>query len=227
MFLAIATIGSLVVFVGLLSYTARVRSQVGEPISVLKLKKDVPAFQSITEDEVERTHVPAKYVSPGMVRDFTKVATLVTRSQLSKDSYLTFDMLREPSNINKGERELAILIDAETGVAGEVEEGDYVDIYATYGDAQGDSAPTSARIIVPYARVISIGQLVKETKNQDGSFSSQQLVPVTFALNLHDSLVLADAESFAVKVRLALRAPGDDSSPSESSVLVSASGHVS
>ena len=47
-------------------------------------------------------------------------------------------MLATPPEINQGEREVAILVDASTGVAGKIEPGRQVDVIASYGAEAGD-----------------------------------------------------------------------------------------
>ena len=42
-------------------------------------------------------------------------------------------MLVTPPEINQGEREVAILVDAATGVAGKIAPGRQVDVIASYG----------------------------------------------------------------------------------------------
>ena len=48
-------------------------------------------------------------------------------------------MLAAPPEINDGEREVAILVDASTGVAGKIEPGADVDVIASYAAESGDS----------------------------------------------------------------------------------------
>ena len=47
-------------------------------------------------------------------------------------------MLAAPPEINEGEREVAILVDASTGVAGKIEPGSDVDVIASYAAESGD-----------------------------------------------------------------------------------------
>ena len=67
-------------------------------------------------------------------------------------------MLVTPPEINEGEREVAILVDASTGVAGKIEPGRQVDVIASYVPRTATRAgrkpkPNRAIVIVPGARV--------------------------------------------------------------------------
>jgi len=120
-------------------------------------------------------------------------------------------MLVDPPALQEGQRELAILVDAETGVAGKIGRGSVVDIFATFPEAE--DIPAQANIVVENATILDVG-IPTSTTQQDptGTFSEGQVVPVTFALSVDESLRLAYIESFASNVRLALRAPLDDAS---------------
>jgi pilus assembly protein CpaB len=208
--LLVSLLGALGVFVGLARYTSSVAAQVGGKIAVLKLTADVPAFGRVASSAVETVQVPRSYVTDAMVTRVSDLDGLVAATGLAAGSYLDRSMLRTPPTLDRGQRELAILIDAETGVGGKIRRGDYVDIYATFSGDSARGALNQARIIVHRAQVIEIGDLTSETKgNGKGSFSTQKVVPVTFALSVRDSLVLAYAESFAETVRLALTSPAD------------------
>jgi pilus assembly protein CpaB len=113
--------------------------------------------------------------------------------------------------VQPGFREVAIMVDAETGVAGKVSPGDHVDIIATI--AGSEDVPARSELWVSNALVLEVG-LPRDTdgESSDGGFTSGTGVPVTFALSTEDSLRLAYVESFSVKLRLALRGAGDDES---------------
>jgi pilus assembly protein CpaB len=120
-------------------------------------------------------------------------------------------MVEPEPQLAPGQRELAILVDAETGVAGKIGPGSIVDITATFG---GDNPQQTreAQIVVNNARVIEVGR--PRTDGGDPRSGQPvdpaQVVPITFALSVDDTLILAYAESFAQEVRLALARQGDD-----------------
>ena len=72
-------------------------------------------------------------------------------------------MLVTPPEISQGEREVAILVDAATGVAGKIAPGRQVDVIASYGAVAADpengikAEPARSIVIVPGAKVIAVG----------------------------------------------------------------------
>lgn len=104
------------------------------------------------------------------------------------------------------------MIDAETGVAGKITPGSTVNIYATFaGRTQNEKA--QSRVIVQNARVLEVGKITAlEPKKDEPQSEPTQAVPITFALDTLNAQRVAYAESFAEHVRLALVAPGSDTS---------------
>ena len=97
-------------------------------------------------------------------------------------------------------------------LAGEINPGDAVNIYATFAGTQGQQP--ESRIIVAGARVLKIGQQtsISQLSDQSDSARTRNAVPITFALGTEDAQRVAYAESFATNVRLDLVAPGSDTS---------------
>ncbi|MBO0843740.1 MAG: Flp pilus assembly protein CpaB, partial [Nocardioides sp.] len=193
------------VFIAVVGYVSNVRNQYGATRTVLKLNSDVDAFEPISPASVEKAQVPARYVSNTQLTNPDDLINKVAAAPIPAGSYLSQGMLTDKPDISTGQQEIAILIDAETGVAGQVHSGSYVDVYATYDASQTNKDSCAIRVLsnVP---VISIGNL---TSTSDSSGQTSSSVPVTFALSASDTLKLSAAESFAQKVRLALRKPGD------------------
>lgn len=102
------------------------------------------------------------------------------------------------------------MIDAATGVAGKINPGSSVNIYATFeGDNKG--SPKKSTVIVSGARVLDVGKITAlEPGRNERSRKATDAVPITFALNTLDAQRVAYAESFAEHVRLALVADGSD-----------------
>lgn len=208
--MAIAVLGALAVFVSVLTYVASVNANVGNQVNVVTLATEVKAYQPVDAGMLKVTKVPEKWLSPTAVRDPGEIVGLVPLADLAEGSYADRAMFTTRPGIAQGYRETAILVDAETGVGGKIRTGDRVDLIATF--AGSETAPSVASYVVQNALVIEVG-LVQDVEraNPGGGFSQGQAIPVTFALPIKDSLRLASAESFAVKVRLALRARNDDS----------------
>jgi pilus assembly protein CpaB len=211
LFLTVATIFLLVGISALGSYVGGVREEVGPKVPVLVLGRDAVAFESLSEDDVDVVEVPRHWAPDNALTSAAQAIGMVPSTHLSEGSYLTEDTISEPPELGPGEREIAILIDAETGVAGKVRRGHLVDIVATYTDS--GTGVGSSEIIVPGARVLEVGNLREASENDDdGDFETSRVVPITFALSVDNALVLAHAESFATQVRLALIDPREDTS---------------
>jgi pilus assembly protein CpaB len=210
--LALSGLGLVAVFALVAGYVSDVRSQVDPKIEVLALTRDATPDEAITDDMVETQEVPQKYAPSTALRDRGQIVGLVAAGRLTKGSILQEGMLTEAPALTAGQRELAILVDAETGVAGKLSPGAIVDIMATYaGNDRGKKA--DAEVVVPAARIIDVGEArVKGGGSLDqtqAQTNPEQVVPVTFALTPEESLNVMYAESFASEVRLALRRPGD------------------
>jgi pilus assembly protein CpaB len=211
--LVLAGLGLLAVFVLIASYVADVREEVDPKVELLSLSKPVRAFESVPDDAVTTVRMPERWAPPTALRDRAELVGLVAGSDLTKDSLLQKGMLISPPELAPGQREVAILVDAETGVAGKIGPGAVVDIVATYaGDPQQGIAPKST-VVVPGARIIEVGQpqLKGGRGVQPAEADPTEVVPVTFALKPLEQLKVTEAESFAEEVRLALLRPGETS----------------
>jgi pilus assembly protein CpaB len=209
--IAIAALGLVVVFVLIAGYVSDVRREVDPKTHLLALAKPVEAHQAITDDMVKTVEMPERWAPPTALRDPGQLVGLVAGTDLEPDTLLQKDMLIAPPQLAPGQRELAILVDAETGVAGKIGPDSVVDLIATYPGSQ-TKAPES-RVVVPSARIIEVGQPRLKGGNgvQEETADPGQVVPITFALTPEEALVVSYAESNAAEVRLALLRPGDSS----------------
>ena len=207
--IAIAALGLVVVFVLVAGYVADVRKEVDPKVSLLALAKPVAAHQAISDDMVKTIEIPERWAPPAAMRDVGALVGRVAGTDLDADTLLQEDMLIAPPQLAPGQRELAILVDAETGVAGKIGPDSVVDLIATYPGSQ-TKAPES-RVVVPSARIIEVGQPRLRGGNgvQEQAADPGQVVPITFALSPEDALKVTYAETNAAEVRLALLRPGE------------------
>jgi pilus assembly protein CpaB len=157
---------------------------------------------------LETVQIPERWMPANALGTPEGADGMVTTTPLPAGTVLQEGMLVPPPQLERGQRELAILVDAETGVAGKIRPGSVVDIVATF---EGDqtNAP-QANVVVERALILNVGTpTVTSQQTTTGAFAEGEVVPVTFALSVDDSLRLAYIESFARHVRLALRAPDD------------------
>ena len=209
--LVLSGLGLLAVFVLVASYVSDVRTEVDPKIKLLALSKPVKAFESVPDGAVTEITMPKRWAPPTALRSRAQLVGMVAGTDLTADSVLQKGMLVAPPELAPGQREVAILVDAETGVAGKLGPDSVVDIVGTFaGDSERGISPRST-VVVPAARIIAVGQTqLKGGRGvQQAEADPQEVVPVTFALTPKQQLAVTHAESFAQEVRLALRRPGD------------------
>ncbi|GAB3242043.1 Flp pilus assembly protein CpaB [Kineosporia babensis] len=213
--MAVAVLGAVAVFVMIAGYVTDIGRQVGPMTTSYRFTSDVAKNEPITEDAVEEVELPSKWLPEAAIQSFDTSRGLVATTDIPEGAMLQEGMAASPPELQPGQSEIAILIDAETGVAGKIQKGDLVDIYGTFKvrSTNSDGATQDvdqARVIVSNAQVLAIGALqrVDAPDQEAGDFQQNEVVPVTFALDRDDSLKVTYAESFATKVRLALVAPG-------------------
>ncbi|MEV7421042.1 MULTISPECIES: Flp pilus assembly protein CpaB [unclassified Streptomyces] len=197
-------------FAGVLSVISDVNSKVGPEVAAYRLKEDVAPYTQLSPDQFEKITMPRRWLSKNAVTDLSVVSGKIAVTQLKQGSLLQDDMIIKRPALANDEQEIAIMIDAATGVAGKISPGDLVNIFATFaGDSQAGTKSES-RIIVPNAKVIDVGKLTALEPDEDGKSRGavKQAVPITFALKTKDTQRIAYAESFAQHVRLALLADG-------------------
>ncbi|MEV5939244.1 Flp pilus assembly protein CpaB [Streptomyces sp. NPDC051994] len=206
--LLLSVLCALGAFAGVLTVISDVDSKVGPEVTAYKLKSDIPAYTPLKADLFTRTSMPKRWLSQGAVTDISDVNGKMAATRLTAGSLLQDGMFTDQPQLKPGEQEIAIMIDAATGVAGKINGSDTVNIFATFAATKQGDTPVS-KLIVANARVIAVGQL--QALNPDAAAKNQttQAVPITFALNTLDAQRVAYAESFATHVRLALVGRGD------------------
>ncbi|MCL2091125.1 MAG: Flp pilus assembly protein CpaB [Micrococcales bacterium] len=211
--LVLTAMGAIAVFVSVLMYVADVNAEVGNRVMVLQLTKDLEAYEPITTSSYEFVERPERWVTSTTLREEKDVVGLVAATALRKGSVLQQGMVITRPGVQPGYREIAIVVDAETGVAGKVQRGDHVDILATTAGTKGTSGTVEiaacSEVWVSNALVLDVGVVTQKQEADSAGFGVSSGVPMTFALRTEDVLRLAYIESFSVKLRLALRGAGD------------------
>lgn len=209
--LILTAMGAIAVFVSVLLYVGDVNSQVGNRVMVLQLTKDVEAYEPIKSDSYKFVEVPERWTTSTTLREEKDVVGLVAATALPKGSVLQQGMVITRPGVRPGYREITILVDAETGVAGKVKPGDRVDIIATTAGTKGTSGEIAvaacSEVWASNALVLTVGVVTEQ--NGGSGFEASSAVPINFALKTEDTLRVAFIESFSVKLRLALRGAGD------------------
>ncbi|CAM5488626.1 Flp pilus assembly protein CpaB [Streptomyces afghaniensis] len=213
--LLLSVVCALGAFAGVLSVISDVKSKVGPEVTAYRLKSDVPPYTTLSTGQFEKIEMPERWLSDNAVTDLREIQGKIAVTTLQAGSLLQSDMIVRQPALQPGQQEVAIMIDAATGVAGKITPGSSVNVYATFeGKREGD--PDQSKIIVTNAKVLDVGELT--ALKPDENNRTQQptdAVPITFALSALDAQRLTYAESFAQRVRLALVAPGSDTTVPE------------
>lgn len=196
--MVLSGIAAAVVFIGVSSYVNNVNSKVGPTVTVYQVTKDLPAFSTLSNKNTEPVQVPERWAAANTQLQAQAIDGRVTAVPLTAGSPVSTDVLVPPSDLDPDEREVAVNVDAVTGLVGRIKPGDRVDVYAVFADVPG--LPQQARILVENVRVVSIeGRQQVPAADSD---TTQSVIPVTLALKPEDALGVTYANSFAKEVRL-------------------------
>ncbi|MDX2593866.1 MULTISPECIES: Flp pilus assembly protein CpaB [Streptomyces] len=210
--LILSVLCALGAFAGVLSVVHDVQSKVGPEVSAYRVRSDVKPYTALSTGQFEKIKMPERWLSGNAVTDLRQIQGKIAVTTLRAGSLLQTDMIVDQPALQQGQQEVAIMIDAATGVAGKITPGSRVNVYATF-EGKKDGDPDQSKIIVTNARVLDVGHIT--ALDPDRSKDQQQpteAVPITFALSTLDAQRITYAESFAQRVRLALVAPGGQTS---------------
>ncbi|MBD0711410.1 MULTISPECIES: Flp pilus assembly protein CpaB [unclassified Streptomyces] len=212
--LLLSVLCALGAFAGVLAVISDVNSKVGPETTAYRIKGDVEPYTALRPDQFEKFTIPERWLSGTAVTDLRQIEGRIAVTRLKAGSLLQTDMIVKRPELQPGQQEIAIMIDAGTGVAGKITAGATVNIYATFaGEKKGQTS--QSRMIVAGARVIDVGRLTPVNERSDRADRATSAVPITFALSTLDTQRVAYAESFAEHVRLALVAPGTGDTPAD------------
>ncbi|MCX3062387.1 Flp pilus assembly protein CpaB [Streptomyces beihaiensis] len=215
--LAVSALCAIAAFAGVLAVIRNVNSKVGPEVTAYRLKQNVAPYKELTSAQFEKVEMPKRWRPSTAVRSLDQIRGKIAVTHLEKGSLLQSDMIVDRPRLKAGQQEIAIMIDAETGVAGKIAPGAKVNIYATF-KAQNQKEHDQSKLIVENAQVLAVGKLTPidqqgaggSGNSADAARRASEAVPITFALDTKDAQRVAYAESFATHVRLALVAPGSD-----------------
>lgn len=192
-------VAALAVFIGLSAYVSNVNSQVGSKVTVFRATGNIAAYTDLSDAPLQAETVPKRWVQSTAVESRAQLNGRKVGFNVTKGTVITSDMLVAPSDLSPTEREIAINVNAATGVAGRVQPGDFVDIYAVFSDVAG--LPKEVRVLVRDVRVVSVGGQQTVTTD-DTTREEKDVVPVSLALEPNDALAVTYASAFAEEVRL-------------------------
>ncbi|MEU7020347.1 Flp pilus assembly protein CpaB [Streptomyces sp. NPDC046203] len=214
--LLLSVLCALGAFAGVLTVISDVNSKVGPETTAYRVKGDIEPYTPLGPDKFEKITMPERWLPATAVTDLRRTQGKIAVTTLKAGSLLQSDMIVDRPALAPGQQEIAIMIDAATGVAGKITPGSAVNIYATFSGERGGQSATQtpqSKLIVAGARVIAVGRITPIENRDDRGARATEAVPITFALSTADTQRVAYAESFAQHVRLALVAPGSAATP--------------
>lgn len=205
-FMLLAGLTAIVMFIMAVNYVSSVNAKISPTIKVYRASKEIQAYSSIEPGQLEAVNVPKKWASESVETDLSRLVGHRVSFNIAAGTYVGGDMLLPTSSLNENEREIALTVDAKTGIAGRIRSGDFVDVYAVFGD---DPHAGSSKVLVRGVRVVSVRGIEtrSETTSKD-DLQQQQVIPVTLALSPKDALDVTYADAFATTVRLVGLPPG-------------------
>jgi len=198
--MALSVVVAIGVFAIVTNYVREVSSQVGPMTTVYRAIEPIAAYQPLTVDNVEPVEVPARWTSASAQLEFSDIEGRRAPFRLQSETVVTKDILIPTSDLSPTEREIAINVNSETGVAFRVAPNDRVDIYAVFEDVPG--LPAQVRVLVRDVRVVTVEGEQTVRSSDDEGLRETSVLPVTLALEPNDALSVTYANAFASEVRL-------------------------
>lgn len=120
--IVLTSIAAVAVFFGIMTYVDDVGSRVGPSVQVLRLTRDVGVYEAITEDMLASVEMPERWVSGAtlLADEQDDILGKVASSSFVAGTTVQTGMMVTPPAVEPGYREIAVMVDAETGVAGKV-----------------------------------------------------------------------------------------------------------
>lgn len=135
-------------FAGVLSVIDDVKSKVGPEVTAYELRSDVAPYTTLNAGQFKKIEMPERWLSENAVTDLAAIRGKIAVTTLKKGSLLQSDMIVDQPALQPGQQEVAIMIDAATGVAGKITPG-RPSTSTPPSRAPGRATPTSRRSSSP------------------------------------------------------------------------------
>ena len=175
--MVLASVVGLAVFGFVSRYVADVNSEVGDRVTVYRALEGLPAYTTLDASHLESVEMPRRWTSDSALLAESDLVGRKVGVALEPGTLLTRDVLVPASDLSPTEREIAVNVDAVTGVAGRVAPGDLVDIYAVFADVPG--LTRQVRVLVRNARIVSVGGQQTVERQVDVDVREQEVLAVT------------------------------------------------
>lgn len=161
--LLLSVLCALAAFAGVVMVIGDVNSKVGSEVVAYRVKGDIAPYSPLSAGQFEQITVPKRWLSDTAVSDLGALKDKIALTTLKKGSLLQTDMFVARPQLQAGEQEIAIMIDAATGVAGKITPGARVNILGTF-KGKKPTDPDQSLVMVAGARVINVGKLTPSTR---------------------------------------------------------------
>ncbi|MGX1272092.1 Flp pilus assembly protein CpaB [Streptomyces phaeoluteigriseus] len=121
--LLLSVLCALGAFAGVLSVIDDVQSKVGPEVTAYRIRSSVAPYTPLTAGQFEKIEMPERWLSANAVTDLGDIRGKIAVTTLKKGSLLQSDMIVDQPALQAGQQEVAIMIDAATGVAGKITPG--------------------------------------------------------------------------------------------------------
>jgi len=195
---------------------------------VLVAKKDIPRGAPIEAEALDVQITPNQYVQPQAVTTLDRVAGMVAMAPISKGEQVILSKLAWAKDAGEsslamatpvGKRAITISVDQNTGVAGMIRPGDYVDVIATVPvpvkTPDGKQAAQAAVFpLFQNVLVLAVGQDMNVSAKLEagGRYKKQEKKEssplITLALTSQEANLIAFVQENG-RMRLVLRSPTD------------------
>lgn len=129
--LILSVLCALGAFAGVLSVINDVKSKVGPEVTAYRVKSDIEPYTELGATQFEKVEMPERWLSENAVTDLSRVRGKIAVTTLKAGSLLQTDMIVDTPALRPGQQEVAIMIDAATGVAGKITPGSTVTFSST------------------------------------------------------------------------------------------------
>lgn len=204
--MVLAGLSAIGLFFVSISWVGSVNAKVSPLVQTYQAAAEIPAYSVIEAEDVEAVEIPKRWASTSATTNLESLVGQRVAFNIGEGTYLSDDMLLPRSSLNEDEREIALTVDSKTGIAGRVQTGDFVDVYAVFANESGNGG--TSRVLVRNVRVVSVRGVETQTSTSGDSFAEEQVVPVTLALQPKAALSVTYADAFASSVRLVGLPPG-------------------
>lgn len=190
----------------------KTKYQPDDLVGVVRANADIVPDSLITKEMIETVQLPGKYVHPDAIQTSQDVVGKIACSDISSGEIILYSKLADSKSeqrlaykIPRDKRAVTIGINSISGVAGYLQKGDRVDIFATIDIEQNSSSGS-----IPYTLLALQDVLILETGSAAELNQKNEGVTKTITLAVAPQqalpLILATERG---TVRLALRSPID------------------